>query len=546
MCFGFQGARVMSMFGDYKAYKKYEPAYQSWKSERDILNAKRVEYLKKNPEKINKDDIKRGETLIRAIDIMDEYSQNYAENMEVATEAVSGLALEGALFGGIALGGLVSVMKPVRNYLKKISGGGKSQWVFQIIPMAAGALIGTIASFPINAWAAKAEVSASRKGRFEAMRKELQNPNGFAVLTEAQIKEAQENAKSIKLPEDKKNSIKGLKKSINTVKNMAVDSNEYKKQRKMFEYELEESERHLNDSMSEQEILEAQKDKQLLTKLVEKIDIASQDYAENTELACTAVNYGLLGAGALFTMGLNKLLNAMKVKSAGKITKISAIASFTAPVILSMMYAKVQKQASRVGRFMMKQELMKNPEQLVYVSDEDASKIADVSVNKDKKQNIFKFLVDAWKNNKKYEKYQKTQGKVEKKFYKAVETLELSPEQIKRAKQLQTNTFRTFNKVDENSQKYSESVEALGKSLSYPLIMGLTTLGSIVMGMIMMKKPKKPVDDTIRVIQAVAANILCLSPMVLVEAKITKEQKRASRIADMQAIKELDDYRLFK
>ena len=62
----------MSMFGDYKAYKTYEPAYASWKNRRDIKEAKRLEYLKRHPNEISKEDIQRGQTIIRAIDIMDE------------------------------------------------------------------------------------------------------------------------------------------------------------------------------------------------------------------------------------------------------------------------------------------------------------------------------------------------------------------------------------------------------------------------------------------------------------------------------------------
>ena len=50
--------------------------------------------------------------------------------------------------------------------------------------MAAGAILAlTAASFPLYAWAAKAETKASRKGRFEAMRKELNDPKIFATLT---------------------------------------------------------------------------------------------------------------------------------------------------------------------------------------------------------------------------------------------------------------------------------------------------------------------------------------------------------------------------
>ena len=89
-------------------YKKYQPQYDTWKFKRDLAEAKRLEYLKQHPEEKNPEDIKRAKTLIRAIDVMDEYSQKRALNMEVATEGVITLGLELAAFGGGALGALAS------------------------------------------------------------------------------------------------------------------------------------------------------------------------------------------------------------------------------------------------------------------------------------------------------------------------------------------------------------------------------------------------------------------------------------------------------
>lgn len=51
---------------------------------------------------------------------------------------------------------------------------------------------------------------------------------------------------------------------------MATDSREYKAHKKQFDLELLEAEKHMNDEMTPEEILKAQKDQQLLTKLVEK------------------------------------------------------------------------------------------------------------------------------------------------------------------------------------------------------------------------------------------------------------------------------------
>ena len=145
----------------------------------------------------------------------------------------------------------------------------------------------------------------------------------------------------------------------------------------------------------------------------------------------------------------------------------------------------------------------------------------------------------------KYNNYKKTVGKEERKFFKAVEDIKLSPKQTEQAKQLQKNTFRTFNKVDENSQKYAESIEALGQSIGYPII----TLSSVIASLLALPYLKDAVKNNIEKVKNYSKyfGIIGLSviPAIIINALITKEQKKASRIADMKAIEELNDYRKF-
>lgn len=538
----------MSAFGDYKAYKKYEPAYPGWKYERDLTESKRQEYLRRHPESIDQNDIQRGKVLIRAIDVMDEYSQKRAEDMEVATETAVGYGLDAAIFGGAAVGAVVGNLKPVKNALMKHLGKDKySKYVGKGLPLGIGALAGMIAAFPMFAWAAKAEVAASRRGRFEAMRKDLKNPKGFAVLTEAQIKEAEKKAQNIVINDSKKSAF-SLSNGLKTIKEMALDSKEYKAHKKQFDLELLEAEKHMNDEMTLEEILKAQKDQQLLTKLVEKIDIASQDYAENAELATQALVVGTLGFGTLFNLLLSKALKAMKIKSEGKITAIAQIVAAIIPVILSIASAQIQKQASRVGRFKIKQDLLNNPSKLVYVADENLADLKDVNVIQDRKEGLFKFLAHAWENNKEYNNYKKTTAKQEEKFYKAIETLELTPEQMKDAQTLQRNTFKTFNKVDEKSQKYSESIEALGQAITLPISLIFTAVGLIIGTKYLTKgvKSNSKLEMASNFSKYLTAILLSILPSIGINAIITKEQKKASRIADMLAINEMSDYRHFR
>ena len=538
----------MSAFGDYKAYKKYEPAYPGWKYARDAAESKRMEYLRRHPESIDQNDIQRGKVLIRAIDVMDEYSQKRAEDMEVATETAVGYGLDAAIFGGAAAGAVIGNLKPVKNFLIKHFGKNKySKYIGKGLPLGIGALAGMIAAFPMYAWAAKAEVAASRRGRFEAMRKDLKNPKGFAVLTEAQIKEAEQKAQNIVIDNRKKSPF-SFSNGFKTLREMATDSREYKAHKKQFDLELLEAEKHMNDEMTLEEILKAKKDQQLLTKLVEKIDIASQDYAENAELATQTLVAGTLAFGTLFNLLLSKALKAMKIKSEGKITAIAQIVAAIIPVILSIASAQIQKQASRVGRFKIKQDLLNNPSKLVYVADENIADLKDVNVIQDRKEGLFKFLAHAWENNKEYNNYKKTTAKQEEKFYKAIETLELTPEQMKDAQTLQRNTFKTFNKVDEKSQKYSESIEALGQAITLPISLIFTAVGLIIGTKYLTKgvKSNSKLEMASNFSKYLTAILLSILPSIGINAIITKEQKKASRIADMLAINEMSDYRHFR
>ncbi len=538
----------MSAFGDYKAYKQYEPAYSGWHDRREYEEARRREFLLRNPQSVDEKDIQRGKVLLRAIDIMDEYSQKRAEDMEVAAETAVGYGLDAAIFGGAAAGGLIGNLKPVKNTLQKYFKNSKnSKLIASVLPLGVGAIAGIIAAFPLYAWAAKAEIAASRRGRFEAMRKDLKNPKGFAVLTEAQTLEAKEKAKNIILEKEKKSHFQPGQR-IKNLREMAFDSKEYKMHKKQFDLELAEAEKHFNDKMTPDEILKAKKDQQLLTKLVEKIDIASQDYAENAELATQTAVIGALGLGTLFNLLLSKFLKTLKIKSEGKITAITQVISVVIPVALSIAAAQIQKQASRVGRFKIKQELLNNPEKLVYVADEDIQNIKDVSVDSDKKDNIFKFLSYAWKNNQEYNRYKKTTAKDEEKFYKAVENLELTPEQMKDAQTLQRNAFKTFNKVDEKSQKYAESIEALGQAVALPVSLLFTGAGAAIGTKYIVKSGnlKSKLEAASNISKYIGIILLSTIPSIFINAYITREQKKASRIANMLAINEMQDYRFFR
>ena len=491
---------------------------------------------------------------------MDEYSQKNAEDMEVATEMAASQAISVVNYIGLGAGLLTMAIPPVARGLESLAKKyPKLSIPIMMLPTALGYIASIIASFPIMAWAAKTQVGASRQGRFEAMRKDLSNPNSFAVLTDEQLKQAQQDAQNITIPEEtnKKDLINlGFKDVLKNLKKLIKRDKEYEQQRAEFDKKLKENETHFNEQISEVDKQKAQRDQQLLTKLVEKIDIASQDYAENVELATNCTTMAALGSGFLTGWLAKKAMQLLHVNAAKSYAKsIPYIVGIGVSLIGSVLSNKVQKQASRIGRFKARQELMKNPDTLVYVDDKEAAKIQDVKpLEEKKKPNMIKFLIQVFKDNKEYENYKKTEGIKDKKLHKAIENIKLSDEQLKEAKTLQQNTFKTFNAVDEKSQTYAESVEALGQSIQIPVAM-LGSLAGLGIGFLLNRKTIKninmiadsQVSQTISnaVAKILGPTVIGMMPAFVLEYIITKEQKKASRVADMLAIKDLNDYRHF-
>lgn len=550
----------MDVINSYKSYKKYLPEYTQWRDEQDLERERRLEYLNKNPDKMNAEDIERGKILLRAIDVMDEYSQSNAEDMEVATDfamgQVVGLASMAGTFVGFSLGQVKGVQKFISKFVKDPL---KWQLVLNMVPSIVGSTIGTLAAFPAIIWATKAKVSASRKGRFEAMNKDLQNPALFAVLTPEQQKKVDELAKGIELEdrekkrlEQKKNFSLNPAESFRTLKKYYKEDGVYKEQKAEFDKKIQENKGNFNQKLSEEQIKNAKRDQQILVEMVRKLDVASQDYAENTELATNTVTTLALGTGGLVGWISNKIINGLKIKSGGALKAIPYVIGAAIPLAIGIYAAKLQKQSSRIGRFKAKQDMLNNPAELVYVDRKDTASSTIKSVEHKKKPNIFIFLKQLLKDNKEYTQYLKNEGELELKRHKAVEKLKLTDEQIHQAKVLQNNVFKTFNTVDEKSQTYSESVEAMGQSVKQ----GVAFIGSMAATVFSLRNIYKELDNIAAgesakkqnsiikaVTKALTPFVWVVLPIIAVDIYTTQAQKKASRVADMLALKELGDYR---
>lgn len=597
--------------------------FRKWEAEQRLDEAKRDALSKSNPP--SSQELKSakdyGKTIIDVVDIMDQHSEDVAENVEMATAGAFGFLPLAALFGTGYLS-LKTIFEPawekkwkakelflknnnskikeliekiekehpelknklwerrflnkeqieklkISAELKKEAATIAKEWFKatkdfrrkNVISVAIP-VISTIATFiGTNLYGTKLQVDSSKVARFQA-RKVLEDPKYFVKYTPEQIAEA----KRI-LAEEKEKDPKG-KKKLNTDKlkggffkgifNVLKDNKEYK----IWKANDTDESKKVDRPLTKEELINAQKDQEVIHRVVRKINNNAENYSERMELASNIIIngtpiLGLIGGKIVATIinktkildyyteklvenfkneeikaAYNKIklmdpkaslihkaktfkefmsdvfdakiadsaseskkltseakeiseeaakyakkglksasFNEIKTKALTValatpfarnkiIAGIGALVTGLAGAIIGL---KLQKASARAGRFVAKQELEKDPSNFIgYTKEElDSKKIDENSL---KKESVIKtylnFLPTVFKDYFAYKKYVKKDLKTEKELQDTLVKVNVSDEQLKDAKNLQRKLFNTFEKVDDKSQDYSESVES--------------------------------------------------------------------------------------
>jgi len=189
------------------------------------------------------------------------------------------------------------------------------------------------------------------------------------------------------------------------------------------------------------------------------IDNATKETAEKMEKA------GRKGRRAKDSFGkiVRKLSTVAMSHKYGRTLATSIIGGTITGFAGLMIGLKLQKSAARAGRYNAKRDLEKNPENFIGYTQEEYDEVKDVK-NQKKKTNPIKeyamFIPNVMKQYWAYNKYRKHEYKEKQALNDILKKQEVTDEQMKQAKNLQRKLFNTFEKVDDNSQVYSESMEA--------------------------------------------------------------------------------------
>lgn len=579
----------MDFFNSLSQVAKNRSNFKKWEDNQRNENAQREELAKKRqhtPEELQKAK-EFGGTIVDVIDVMDNHSENVAENVETAVDPLSQLATLAGLFGlnwlafktkskKDVLGflnfdsnirktekyqelekrvaeDLKNTNKPLgmferitdkktirriqdselKNELTAFKKAGKKQMIKYL--KGAGyahglAMLGTVGLFIASTiYEAKLQTDSSKIARYQA-RKVLEDPKEFVTYTPEQIEAAKkELAEHPELTKkDKKSKLQsGMFKSIY---NIIKDNKAYKNDKAA----REDNSQKVTRELTPEERIQAEKDQEVIQRTVRIINNEAEKNSENMEVAANVLINGtpFLGGviGAATGWALNKLkvfdkfvenrinkvgseetkklyeaLKDPKLKgfrhhtkwarfansmmediknSGGKKEIEKSFKDMTATMFANrvgkqwifgafgfvltgiagaIIGLKLQKSAARAGRFTAKRELEKNPENFIGYTKDDYEEVQDVKTT-DKKPNKFKeyalFIPNVMKQYWAYNKYKKTEYKEKQALKDLLKKQDITPEQLREAKNLQRKLFNTFEKVDDNSQVYSESMEA--------------------------------------------------------------------------------------
>lgn len=579
----------MDFFNSLSQVTKNRSNFKKWEDNQRNENAQREELAKRRqhtPEELQKAK-ELGTTIVDVIDVMDNHSENVAENVETAVDPLSQLATLAGLFGLNWLAFKTKSKKDVLGFLnfdsnirktekyqelekrvaedlkntnkplgmferitdkktirriqdselKKELTAFKKAGKKQMIKYLKGAgyahglaMLGTVGLFIASTiYEAKLQTDSSKIARYQA-RKVLEDPKEFVTYTPEQIEAAKkELAEHPELTKkDKKSKLQsGMFKSIY---NIIKDNKAYKNDKAA----REDNSQKVTRELTPEERIQAEKDQEVIQRTVRIINNEAEKNSENMEVAANVIINGTPFLGGAIGAATGWVLNKLKVfdkfvenrinkvgseetkklyealkdpklkgfrhhtkwarfansmmedikNSGGKKEIEKSFKDMTATMFANrvgkqwifgafgfvltgiagaIIGLKLQKSAARAGRFTAKRELEKNPENFIGYTKDDYEEVQDVKTT-DKKPNKFKeyalFIPNVMKQYWAYNKYKKTEYKEKQALKDLLKKQDITPEQLREAKNLQRKLFNTFEKVDDNSQVYSESMEA--------------------------------------------------------------------------------------
>ena len=370
-----------------------------------------------------------------------------------------------------------------------------------------------------------------RKASFDATQDIVNDPKLYAVLTPEQ--EAKVNSIVDYDFKHKNAFVDKLKDKVN-INSSFQSVGEYKKtegnylQRKkeFFEKQNQTIDKKSQNTKPSQE---AQEDKILFENLLKNVE---HDVLEPLRKVETISN---ISYSAMFTGGFleylisDKLVDVLGIKNKLLGAGIKIGVPLLTYFILNKNISDIENKAILATKYKHLKNFMDNPE--LYQKPPN-----------NKKENLLSFIKTTLKDMKDYDNFAQNELPKIKARMDAKRQIELTPEQMKKAKSLQENTSMVINKQREHLYEQSVGIETLSETILGPIDIAATAIGGTIGSKMAKKCGNKKLSGLFTGLGAIIAFI----PAAIIEAKLTKQQKLSEKIAAMLAIKEIQNPSIFE
>ncbi len=453
-----------------QAFFRNRPRLNNWQQQKADERKQSEAYYQAHPPS-PQDQVRINEKMERILDattVLDQASEQAAQTTEAVTDTIASLATA-PIEMGLSLGSTVLATKVLEQSKGSMLGLVKYGSI-----LAAGLLPIFAIEGLARIWAAQQETRASRIARREARQGELANPNRYALFTPKQKQIALQKASHIsneaieaeeKAKNDKTDGFSGAFNQLNT---LITDKHPHERDNLFKGIQKRLNTPH--QAFSPQSEKELKEDAALVSNITRTINERSESYTENIENAYQTLSIGFTAlVAAPLSAGVSYVLQKTKlVKGTGLLPQV---ASFLIPFLLLetpliFLGNRLERDGARVARWKARQEIKKNPNALLAVPEQDKASVQGIKDSTFKSKGIadsfkqaFTLPFEFLKDHKAYQAWEKKEGLAEKKYRKALDQIQLSPQQMADAKRLQVRTHEAFNLTDEYSQE-SEMMEA--------------------------------------------------------------------------------------
>ncbi len=529
---------MSGIFSYYTKYSKYADEYKIWSKQQTISDAKNL------PPEIKENIKARAKAISEPILLLDNYEHEKAEDsesfyltynielMSIATLLASIPIAVTKLLPSLNKHADKSVIlqkaaQSIEKYKKaKVSIGGKNVPVSGIISIAT--FIGS-ALFYVNGIkkSMQSQLGIIRKASFDATKNITNDPKIFAVLTKEQQKSVDsemnfEKKNKSAFVDTLKDKV-GIDSSLRSVKEYKINKPLYEKEKQEY---FENIKNNIPTNISKQEEIDADINKTVLDSYLRNVEHAVLEPLRRVETIANISYSSLFTGGFLEYLLTDKFVNVLGVKN----KLLRGILKIAVPLIsyfiLNKNISDIENKAILATKYKYLKHFTENPLE---------------NAEQEKKQKLPEFLKSIYKDMKEYDKFEKNELPYLKEKMDIKKHINLSPEQIQEAEQLQYNTSMIINNQREKLYDQSVGIKALSETLLGPIDIVATAIGGKLGHSFSRKINNKKLSGLLTGLGAVIAFI----PAAIVEAKLTKQQKLSEKIAAMLAVKDIQDVKKF-